>query len=259
MSSVSFVTLPGRAVVRVAGEDRVAFLQGLVSNDVTALKPGELMYSCLLTAQGKFLHDFFMSAEGDAILLECEGGTRAQDLAKRLNFYKLRSKIAVSAEDNVPVYAILPPAGGAPADPRHSGLGLRSFVKPQGDEKPFAHWDRLRITLNIPDGSRDMKVEDSSLIECGVDMLNGISFTKGCYVGQELTARMKHRGLAKKHLFALKFEAEPPAPGSEITIGGKFVGEMRSSCGDAGLAILKDEYATRVEEIGAALIGPSFI
>jgi folate-binding protein YgfZ len=262
MTGSSFVTLPGRAVVRVAGDDRFTFLQGLVSNDVTLLQNapvGTLFYSCLLNAQGKFLHDFFMSAESDSILLECEGGARAQDMARRFAMYKLRAAIKVSVEDSVPVYAVLPPADGAGADPRHSGLGLRQFAKPAGEEKPFEHWDRLRITLNVPDGSRDMKVEDSSLIECGIDNLHGISFSKGCYVGQELTARMKHRGLAKKHLFALKFEDAAPASGTEFSIDGKFAGEMRSSCGDVGLALLKNEYAARAEEIGASLIGPSFI
>jgi folate-binding protein YgfZ len=262
MTGPTFVTLPGRAVVRVAGDDRFAFLQGLVSNDATLLADapaGTLLYACLLNAQGKFLHDFFMSADSDSILLECEGGARAQDLIKRLMIYKLRSALRLTVEDNVPVYAVLPPAEGAGADPRHSGLGLRQFAKPEGEEKPPEHWDRLRITLNVPDGSRDMKVGDSSLIECGIDNLHGISFTKGCYVGQELTARMKHRGLAKKHLFALKFEDAAPASGTEFSIGGKFAGEMRSSCGDVGLALMKNEYAAKVEEIGASLIGPSFI
>jgi folate-binding protein YgfZ len=269
MSGPAYVSLPARGLIRIAGADRFDFLQGLVSNDIAPLRaaaeggnPAPLVYACLLSAHGKFLHDFFMRAEGDAVLLDCEGGARAQDLARRFAIYKLRAAISVTTEESAEVFALLPPVGETPdaalhADPRHPALGLRLRTRPaQGEEKPFAEWDRLRINLAIPDGSRDMKVEDSTLVECGIDRLNGISFTKGCYVGQELTARMKHRGLAKKHLYALEFAQTPAAPGSELSIGGKFAGEMRSSCGNRGLALLKDEYAAKTEEIGASLIDP---
>jgi folate-binding protein YgfZ len=267
MSGPAYVSLPARGLIRIAGADRFDFLQGLVSNDIAPLReaaesgrPAPPVYACLLNAHGKFLHDFFMSTEGDAVLLDCEGGARAQDLARRFAIYKLRAAISVSAEESAGIFAVLPPAGAQledalHADPRHPVLGLRLRARPaQGEEKPFAEWDRLRISFAIPDGSRDMKIEDSTLIECGIDRLNGISFTKGCYVGQELTARMKHRGLAKKHLYALEFAQTPPAPGSELSIGGKFAGEMRSSCGNRGLALLKDEYAAKAEEIGARAI-----
>ena len=248
-SSAFFVTLPGRGLVHLEGGERHGFLQGLISHDIEFLTSGAraALYACLLTAQGKFLHDFFVS-EGDGFtLLECEGGARAADLHRRLGFYRLRAQVTLSVEENVPVYAVF---GGAPRpgypDPRHEALGWRSLTRPEGlPEKPFAEWDRRRIALAVPDGSRDMVPEQSTLLECGIDGLNGVSFEKGCYVGQELTARMKHRGLAKKHLYPVRATGPMPLPaaGTDIHVDGRLIGEMRSSCGDLGLALLKDEAA----------------
>ncbi len=237
-----FVSLPNRGLIHIEGEDRHAFLQNLISNDMGLLEKQKSIYACLLTAQGKFLHDFFI-LEGDGfLLLDCEGGARAQDLYKRLNLYKLRSKVQISVEEHNPVYAVY----GAQTDtefmdPRHPALGWRSFQKPENtEERDFEEWDRLRIELGVPDGSRDMEVEKSTLLECNIDKLNGISFEKGCYVGQELTARMHHRGLAKKHLYTVK-GAKLPESGADIEVDGKLAGEMRSRCGDIGIALLKDE------------------
>src|SRR5262249_1470075 len=119
----------------------------------------------------------------------------------------------------------------------------RSFEKPQNlEEKPFEVWDAHRIRLCIPDGSRDMIPGVSTLLECNIDRLNGVSWDKGCYMGQELTARMHYRGLAKKHLYAIQSDHPLPAFGEEIRIDGQLIGEMRSSCGDVGLALLKDDF-----------------
>lgn len=242
------VRLPDRGLIRLEGENRHGFLQGLVSNDIDLLKAPPavpVLYACLLTPQGKFLHDFFISESGDALLLECEGGARKDDLLRRLAAYRLRAKISLSGSDDVPVHAVFgaQPPPGYP-DPRHPDMGWRTLEKPQGiEEKPFAAWDERRLALGIPDGSRDMVPGGSTLLECRIDEFAGISFTKGCYVGQELTARMHHRGLAKKHLVPVRIEdpARAPAPGTEIVIGGRIAGEMRSSCGHTGLALLKDE------------------
>ncbi|HBR68514.1 MAG TPA: folate-binding protein [Rhodospirillaceae bacterium] len=253
-----FVKLQNRGLVHLEGNDRHKFLQGLITNDITKLKPGSALYACLLTPQGKFLHDFFIS-EGDGFtLLECEGGTRAQDLYERLCKYRLRADVQISVEQDVPVYAILSSLSSRPTpalsrgsgeispdkmrslafarddivgypDPRDPEMGFRSFTKPTDmNEKPFAEWDRRRIALGVPDGSRDMAVGQSTLDESNIEKWNGVSYDKGCYVGQELTARMKHRGLGKKHLQTVRLNALPENA------------ELRSSCGDIGLALVKN-------------------
>ncbi len=246
LSKPYFVRLPGRGLIHLEGDDRHTFLQGLVTNDVNLLKTKKIVYACLLTAQGKFLHDFLMQEGSGFTLLDCEGGTRAQDLFRRLQMFRLRANVQISVEDNIPVYAIMNGAdsGTHPAfpDPRHPALGLRSFEPlPDLPERGFNEWDRQRISLCIPDGSRDMEIEATTLAEARLDKDFAVSFTKGCYVGQELTARMHHRGLAKKHLYTVKTDDPTPAPGSEIHINGASAGYMRSSCGDLGLALLKDE------------------
>lgn len=257
MTDSFYVYLENRGLIHLEGPERHDFLQGLITNDIEKLAPGKALYACLLTPQGKFLHDFFVS-EGDGFtLLECEGGARAQDLFERLNKYRLRADVQISLEENVPVYTILPSmssrakprdlnkdhTGSDPSaslrsgrddntgypDPRHEQMGFRSFEKPSDmEEKPFEEWDRHRITLGIPDGSRDMIVEKSTLDEANIEKWNGVSYDKGCYVGQELTARVKHRGLGKKHLQTVQIDALPEKA------------ELRSSCGDIGIALVRE-------------------
>lgn len=222
-----FSTLPNRGLLKVSGTGARTFLQGLISNDINLLDKQPCVYACLLTAQGKFLHDFFISEQGGIILLECEGGARAEDLAKRLSMYKLRAQVTIDCFKEWEVYAVIGKELGVP-DPRHWDLGYRTFEKPESiEEKSFDAWDHHRILLTIPDGSRDMIVEKSTLLESNIDKLNGIDFNKGCYIGQELTARMHYRALVKKRLQTVKM----PYTGD---------GELRSSCGDVGIALVKD-------------------
>lgn len=237
MSKPFYVSLPGRGLIHLEGEDCIPFLDALVSNDVTAIPAQKCVYACLLTPQGKFLHDFFVHAGDGFLLLDCEGGARARDLYDRLLKYRLRAKVKISIEETHPVYAIFGTDTGT-SDPRHPDMGNRSFEKPDGvEEHPFAAWDIKRITLCIPDGSRDLEIERSTLDEGHIDSLNGINWDKGCYVGQELTARMKYRGLGKKHLYTVTFASGvAPEPFTDLPNGG----QMRSSCGDIGLALLKD-------------------
>ena len=245
MSKPYFVTLPNRGLITVTGADKISFLQGLVSNDVTKLPRQKIQYSCLLTPQGKFLHDFFLHhIDDDKILIECEGQNRAADLHNRLSRYKLRSDVNLSLEENVQVFALLNAEETSHNDPRHYRLGKRVFDRPiNALEEGFIEWDKERILLGIPDGSRDMVVEKSTMLECGLDKFNAIDWDKGCWMGQELTARMKYRGLGKKHLRAIQFKTPPaPAPFTPLEINAKVIGEMRSSCADIGLALIKDEY-----------------
>ncbi len=234
------MTLQDRGLIHIEGPDRKAFLQGLITNDIETLAPGRLLYACLLTPQGKFLYDFFIHEGDDVLLVECEGGARARDLYDRLNKYRLRAKVALSLEESHPVYAVLRAPLGL-ADPRRPDMGYRIFQKPDLPERAFADWDRHRIMLAVPDGSRDMIVEKSTLLECNLDRLNAIDWNKGCYMGQELTARMHYRGLAKKHLYAVRMPGGCPLPLSDLYIGETLIGDMRSSQGDVGLALLKDD------------------
>ncbi len=238
MSKPFYVELQSRGLIHLEGEDRISFLQGLVSNNVETAAPDRITYACLLTPQGKFLHDFFIHAGDGFLLLDCEGGERARDLYERLLKFRLRAKVKISVEGNSKIYAVFHASEGLP-DPRHADIGRRAFQKPELEEKPFEEWDRLRISLAIPDGSRDMEIEKSTLLECGIDKLNGIDWDKGCYMGQELTARMHYRGLAKKHLYTVSL-SKAIAPFTELANGG----QMRSACGDIGLALLKDGEST---------------
>ncbi len=241
-----FVKLPGRGLITVTGEDRHAFLQALVSNDLDLLQTQTSLYACLLTPQGKFLFDFIIYRDGNRLLLDCEGGERAEALLKRLKMYKLRSKVEMTLMADVPVYAS---AQGTYPDPRHLQLGFRSLERPENlSEQLFSVWDEHRIRLGVPDGSRDMVPEQSTLIECNIDQVKGISFTKGCYIGQELTARMQHRGLAKKHLYSTEWEIAPPASGTDIEIDGKLAGTVRSSSGHVAFILLKDDMINNLRD-----------
>ncbi len=248
-----FVRLPNRGFLRLSGPDRLTFLQGLVSNDVTKVAPGHAIYSCLLTPQGKFLHDFFLIADGDSLLIECEADRRA-DLAQRLKMYKLRSKIEI-AEADYGVFALFtsnPITAGAIAypDPRSAALGTR-FLVPQDlaldglPRAPFNDYDRLRIAEAVPDGSRDMEVGKAILLENNIDLLNGVAWDKGCYTGQELTARTRYRGLIKKRLVPVRIAGTVPPVGTPLIEKGVEVGEMRGACGDLGLALLRFERLRR--------------
>ncbi|NQU60568.1 MAG: folate-binding protein YgfZ [Rhodospirillales bacterium] len=284
----NFSILEDRGILAISGEDRVSFLQGLVSNDVKKAGPGRAIYAALLTPQGKYLHDFFIVEQNGALLLDCEKA-RLEDLIKRLTLYKLRVDVTLQdRSDELTVAAIfgdgwaawakgagLPDSPGAAAafgeegivyaDPRLADVGGRAIVLANGAEMAFesadfktasaADYDRLRLQLGLPDGSRDMIVEKSILLESGFDELGGVDWDKGCYMGQELTARTKYRGLVKKRLMPVTFDGPPPAPATPIMLGEKEAGEVRSSVatedGGVGLALMRLE---AIEDVSAKLI-----
>lgn len=244
-----FCVLPARGLVTLAGADARSFLQGLVTNDVSLLDRQGLVYSCLLSPQGKFQYDFFLSEDDGTLRLECEGGTRAADLAKRLSLFKLKSQVTIECFPETRVSVLI--RQGQMTDPRHPALGQRVIGTVPGNERSFTDYDLHRLALGIPDGSRDMAVNGDSLHEAGLDRLNAVSFTKGCYMGQELTSRMEHRGLAKKHLIPVAITGDAaPAPFTDLEIGGTYVGQMRSSCGKLGMALVKDDAAHLLPAIG---------
>lgn len=223
-----FTRAPNRGEIRIIGADRHDFLQGLITNDIGKLQNEKLLYACLLTPQGKFLHDFFIREENDALLLDCEGGQRTADLARRLSMYKLRANINIESNENAVVY--LYDKGEKYHDPRHEALGFRHYGKPDNgqDETPFENWDRLRMSLCIPDGSRDLTPEKSTMDEAHMDKIGAIDYKKGCYIGQELTARMHYRGLGKKHLSVIDPRNLPEHAA------------LRSHYDDIGLALVRD-------------------
>jgi len=276
-----YALLPGRAVLAIEGEDARSLLQGLISNDVERLAPDHAIYATLLTPQGKFLHDFFIAERGDRVLLDCEADRR-DDLERRLTFYRLRAKVAFAAADDLLIAALWGDgaaqeaglaeakgsagrlAGGvAYVDPRLAAAGARAFL-PRGsaaealEAAGFApataeDYDRHRLSLALPDGSRDIAVEKGFLLENGIDDLNGVDFDKGCYVGQELTARTKHRATIRKRLFRVDVDGALPDPGTPVTIDGRAAGVMRSGRGDVGLALLRVEQLAKAAEDGIPL------
>jgi tRNA-modifying protein YgfZ len=269
MADASFALLDDRGILAVSGPDRCPFLQGLVSNDVDKVSPTAACYAALLTAQGKYLHDFIMVEAGESIWLDAEAA-RLGDLKRRLSMYRLRARVLLDERSDLAVAAIfgageaailgLPSEPGAArplgsgvafVDPRLASLGARAILPREQAravladagiaETGFDIYDRLRLSLGVPDGSRDLVLEKSILLESSFDELNGVDWLKGCYIGQELTARTKYRGLVKKRLMPVRIEGPAPPPGAAVTADGREIGEMRSSRGGLGLALLRIE------------------
>ncbi len=252
--------LPDRAVIEVAGEDRVAFLQGLVSNDVAAAAPGRAVWAALLTPQGKWLAEFFILADGDRLLLDCERGQLGM-LVQRLTRFRLRSKVAIAPVplDVHAAWGGMPDPAGAIAapDPRLPEAGWRVLsVGKLPATADAAAWDRHRLALGLPDGSRDLEAEKTVLLEAGFDELGGVSWSKGCYMGQELTARTKYRGLVKRRLVPVAVEGVLPPPGTPVLRDGVEVGTMRSGRDGLGLAVLRLGALEGVLACGAATLRP---
>lgn len=273
MTDLRYLLLDDRGVLAIAGADARNFLQGLVSNNVERVSADRAIYAAFLTPQGKYLHDFFIVEWEGALLLDCEADRRA-DLARRLSVYRLRSKVTITdrsgelaiaavfgngaarhvglAEAAAPGAAI-PLAGGvAFMDPRLAEAGVRVLLPRNGADAVLEStglrrasrddYERLRIGLGLPDGSRDMPVERALLLECGFDELHGIDWDKGCYLGQELTARTKYRGLVKRRLVPARIHGPLPLPGTPITANGKEVGEIRSGIDGEALALMRLDF-----------------
>ncbi|HAD86326.1 MAG TPA: folate-binding protein [Rhodospirillaceae bacterium] len=294
MSTATYVTLADRGVLSVSGEDARTFLQGLISNDINKVTPERAIHAALLTPQGKYLHDFFIVQAPDGrLLIDCER-ERLPDLQKRLKMFKLRAKadlddvsddwtvVALPGTDGSAGLGLGDDAGMAKAtdgggvayvDPRLAAMGARAilpaasadaFVAGLKGETDRTAYDRLRLSLGLPDGTRDMIVDKSILLESGFDELNGVDWNKGCYMGQELTARTKYRGLIKKRLMPVEIEGAVPEAGTPLILNGKDVGEIRSTAqtdgGGLGLALVRletlEDGATPTFEAGDARVTP---
>lgn len=236
--------LSDRSVVAVEGAEARGFLQGLITNDVDGLAPGIGLYGALLTPQGKILFDFLM-AEGDgAVLIDCAADC-VQSLVKRLGMYRLRAKIEIALRPQLSVYVGL---SGRPAeravtfpDPRLKALGPRS-IGSMAEMPDFLAGPSIyhaeRLALGVPEGT-DFGSDKIFALDAGLEELHGVSFTKGCYVGQELTSRMKHRGTARKRILGIAAEQALPPRGTAITSGESEIGEILSTYGSAGFALMR--------------------
>jgi len=229
-----------RTVIRVTGRDRVEFLQGLVTNDVARLKDG-LVYAALLSPQGKYLADFFLVPAEDAILIDVASGL-APALIQRLSMYKLRSDVALEETDIVPGRGLGPAPTGAFADPRDPALGWRAYDGRADDTAADVDWDALRVAAGVPETGIELIPNESYILEAGFERLNGVDFRKGCYVGQEVTARMKHKTELKKGLATVEIDGQA-APGTEISADGKPAGTLYTQAGGRALAHLRFDRA----------------
>ena len=268
MPPIAYTHLTNRGIISVTGSDSMDFLQGIISNDITLVSPNKTIYAALLTPQGKYLFDFFISQSGEKLLIECEKD-RVPDLMKRLSIYKLRAN--ADLVDETETYSIFAIWGDDAAqatglhnerglaheisggtqfiDPRLNTAGVRSVLPIEVAEAQLqslaaepasaSDYDLHRLKLGLPDASRDLVVDKAILIESGFDELNGVDWNKGCYMGQELTARTKYRGLVKKRLISVFIEGAAPEPGTPIMVGDKNAGEMRSSNAGHGIALLR--------------------
>lgn len=246
--------LDDRAVIAIAGPEARPFLQGLITNDVEKLAEGKGLYAALLTPQGKILFDFFL-VEGDgAILIDCPAPAR-DALVKRLSLYKLRSKVQIEVREQLAVLALWQGAVARQAisypDPRLSELGVRAIIAK--GEMPTDHvlsreYHQHRLALGVPE-STDFGSDRMFALDADLDELHAIDFDKGCYVGQELTARMKHRATARKRLLPVEF-APTGTREPSVTMAGKEIGAITSDYGRRGFAQIRLD---RLSEAGTAV------
>ncbi len=237
-----------RKVLALTGNDRVAFVQDLVTNDVT--QPGTLVYAALLTPQGKYMADFFVSNRADALLIDV-AEEMVDPLAQRLSMYRLRRDVQIDATDLAVGRGTGEAPEGAVGDPRHPALGWRAIGHAAPDDG--TDWDALRVEHLVPRSGIELRPNDSYPLEFGLDRLNGIDFRKGCYVGQEVTARMKHKTELKKGLTRVRITGEA-MPGSEIASDGKPAGTLFTRSGNRALAWLRFDRAGGEMRAGEAIL-----
>jgi tRNA-modifying protein YgfZ len=255
--------LPDRGVVAVCGPQAGEFLHGLVTNNVRTLATGAACYTALLTPQGKILFDFLIVAQSsDTFLLDCPQ-TSVADLARRLTFYKLRAKVEISdRSDTAAVVAAWGGQGASPAassyrDPRDIRLGWRAIVatsdRAAAAEGPRAY-DEHRIRLRIPHGGVDFSYSDAFPHDANIDLLHGIDFNKGCYIGQEVISRVHHRSSSRKRIARVFFAPPAPAAGTPVSVGGSVIGVMGSATGQQGLAMIRVDKAEAAFSSGEKIV-----
>ncbi len=239
-----------RTILTLTGVDRIRFLQDLVTNDVSDLGH-DLVYAALLSPQGKYLYDFFLFQADEAIYIDIAADS-ADGLAERLMLYKLRADVAIAQSDMSVMRGIGEPPEGAKPDPRHAALGWRLYAETEGEEQPV-DWDAIRVANLIPETGIELIANESYILELGFERLNGVDFRKGCYVGQEVTARMKHKTALRKGLARVAINGQAD-PGSEISRDDKAIGTLHTVSGNEGLAYLRFDLATGDMQAGDATL-----
>ncbi len=257
--SHSFTTLPDRAVFNITGDDAKTFLQGLVTSDVEQLADGEASHAGLLTPQGKIMFDFFVVGQPEGYVIDC-AAEQIDEIVKRLGFYKLRAKVEIATKPELAVAAMWDGDVSTELlqfdDPRLTGMGQRVIGSPAelavlSNATPddyLAH----RVKLGIPDTS-DIGSSQTFPHEANFDQLGGVSFSKGCYVGQEVVSRMQHRGTARSRIVPVTFDGDFTTPNAEIRAGGKKIGHMLSTVDNHGLALVRLDRAKSALEAGDAI------
>lgn len=237
-----------RTILAIGGDDRVAFLQGLVTNDV-ARAEGAIIYAALLTPQGKFIADFFVIGQPDRLLIDV-ATSHAPALAQRLSMYRLRAAVTIEETGLVVSRGTGPAPEGAFSDPRHAALGWRHYG--DTDISDATDWDALRVAHSVPETGIEL-TPDTYILEAGFEKLHGVDFKKGCYVGQEIVARMKHKTELKKGLARVHIDGSAQS-GDDVMVDGKPAGTLYTVSGDAGLAHLRFDRATGPMQAGSAVL-----
>ncbi len=241
--------LPTKSLIRLAGKDAQDFLQGLITTDIDSLPQNEARPGALLTPQGKILFDFLIWRDGDGFLIETEASQR-DALIRRLTMYKLRAAVDISAEpqDGVTVYWGEDAAKADVKDAAFDKAGI-TLTRAPGKQADGAEeaYHALRVAAGVSASGHDYALQDAFPHDVLLDKIGGLSFRKGCYVGQEVVSRMQHRGTARRRVALVSGAAALPASGTEIVAGGKPVGSLGSVAGNKGLAIV------RTDRVGDAL------
>ncbi len=240
--------MPDRSVLAISGNDRIDFLQGLVTNDVTKADGG-IIYTALLSPQGKFVADFFVIGEQDRLLIDV-ATSHMQTLGQKLTMYRLRADVAIDLTPIIVSRGTGAAPDGALQDPRHPALGWRAYG--DADISDATDWDALRVQHMIPATGVEL-TEETYVLEAGFEALHGVDFKKGCFVGQEIVARMKHKTTLRKGLGKVQIKGTA-APGDAITADGKPVGVLHTVSGDQGLAYLRFDRATGEMQAGDAVL-----
>jgi folate-binding protein YgfZ len=241
-------THENRTIFRVTGGDRKTFIENLVTNNLTE---GGLTYAALLTPQGKYIADFFLLDTEDAILVDVDDSV-APALAQKLTMYKLRADVAIEETGLQALRGLGDPPDGANPDPRHPALGWRLYADAPG-EAPETDWEALRVEHGVPATGTEL-TPDTFILEAGFDRLNGVDFRKGCFVGQEVTARMKHKTELRKGVVTVSVDGAAD-PGTDIlTEDGKPAGTLHTRAGGQALAYLRFDRAKGPMTAGQARV-----
>ncbi|WP_333714928.1 CAF17-like 4Fe-4S cluster assembly/insertion protein YgfZ [Yoonia sp.] len=236
-----------RSVLALGGNDRMSFLQGLVTNDVKA--EAGITYTALLTPQGKFIADFFVITEADRLLIDV-ATSHLQVLGQKLTMYRLRADVTIDMTDLVVSCGTGPAPEGAYPDPRHPAMGWRLYGSE--DVSDGTDWDALRVAHLIPETGIELTPE-TYILEAGFEALHGVNFKKGCFVGQEIVARMKHKTVLRKGLAQVRIDGTAQT-GDEITAEGKPAGTLYTISGNRGLAFLRFDRAQAEMQAGEATL-----